>query len=293
LTTLILNHKIPTHARRPLNFFPEVNSASKTLNTLSLPHNTEACTTHITLLPSSIPSGLAMENQQNGPSPPRYPRVTIEFCTQCKWLLRAAYFAQELMSTFSTSLGEVALQPSTGGTFIVNLQTESPSEAQGFPAIVNQHLLWDRKAEGGFPETKELKRRVRDIVDPKRDLGHVDGKKSTPTNPEPSTSTSTISAPSSQDPTPQNTTGTNTPIPRAINRLQAAVSSDERKFTPMDVDVNSRPGSRGGDGVDGMGEVGRDEAEVLNSRGKIQVGGENEGGGGGYCRPGEDCEDCA
>ena len=35
-------------------------------------------------------------------------------------------------------------------------------------------LLWDRKTEGGFPETKELKRRVRDVIDPARDLGHVD-----------------------------------------------------------------------------------------------------------------------
>ncbi|KAH6720101.1 selT/selW/selH seleno protein domain-containing protein [Leptodontidium sp. MPI-SDFR-AT-0119] len=235
-----------------------------------------------------------MENQQNGPLPPRYPRVTIEFCTQCKWLLRAAYFAQELMSTFSTSLGEVALQPSTGGTFIVNLQTESLSEAQGFPVTINQHLLWDRKAEGGFPETKELKRRVRDIIDPKRDLGHVDGKKSTSTNAEPSTATSASASsnPSSQEPTPQNTTGTNTPIPRAINRLHAAVSGDERKFTPMDVDVNSRPGSSRGDVAGELGGEGGG-GEVLNSRGKIQVGGENEGGGSGYCRPGEDCEDCA
>ena len=40
-------------------------------------------------------------------------------------------------------------------------------------------LLWDRKAEGGFPETKVLKQRVRDQIDPNRDLGHSDvgGKK--------------------------------------------------------------------------------------------------------------------
>lgn len=38
-------------------------------------------------------------------------------------------------------------------------------------------VLWDRKAEGGFPETKELKRRVRDVIEPGRDLGHVDGHK--------------------------------------------------------------------------------------------------------------------
>lgn len=35
-------------------------------------------------------------------------------------------------------------------------------------------VLWDRKADGGFPETKELKRRVRDVIEPGRDLGHVD-----------------------------------------------------------------------------------------------------------------------
>ncbi len=35
-------------------------------------------------------------------------------------------------------------------------------------------MLWDRKVDGGFPETKELKRRVRDVIEPGRDLGHVD-----------------------------------------------------------------------------------------------------------------------
>jgi hypothetical protein len=35
-------------------------------------------------------------------------------------------------------------------------------------------VLWDRKIDGGFPEVKELKRRVRDVIQPDRDLGHVD-----------------------------------------------------------------------------------------------------------------------
>ena len=48
-------------------------------------------------------------------------------------------------------MAQVALQPSTGGTFIVNLQTEAQNSVQGFPATIDQHLLWDRKAEGGFP----------------------------------------------------------------------------------------------------------------------------------------------
>ncbi|KAK4114168.1 hypothetical protein N656DRAFT_678138, partial [Canariomyces notabilis] len=93
------------------------------------------------------------------------PRITIQFCTQCKWMLRAAYYAQELLSTFSTSLGEVALQPATGGVFV---QISSSSSSS------NRVVLWDRKTDGGFPETKELKRRVRDVIQPGRDLGHVD-----------------------------------------------------------------------------------------------------------------------
>ncbi|KAK4668706.1 uncharacterized protein QC764_709760 [Podospora pseudoanserina] len=108
----------------------------------------------------------------------RLPRVTIQFCTQCKWMLRAAYFAQELLSTFSTSLGEVALQPSTGGVFVVEITTSSPAtttEAGSSDQVkLLTKILWDRKTDGGFPETKELKRRVRDVIDPRRGLGHVD-----------------------------------------------------------------------------------------------------------------------
>ncbi|KAK1756185.1 Rdx family-domain-containing protein [Echria macrotheca] len=105
------------------------------------------------------------------------PRVTIRFCTQCKWLLRAAYYAQELLSTFSTSLGEVALQPATGGVFTVEIlssaQTDPSSEGTETPTV-QRKVLWDRKVDGGFPETKELKRRVRDVIQPDRNLGHVD-----------------------------------------------------------------------------------------------------------------------
>jgi len=34
--------------------------------------------------------------------------------------------------------------------------------------------IWNRKLEGKFPETKELKQRIRDIVSPEKDLGHSD-----------------------------------------------------------------------------------------------------------------------
>ena len=90
---------------------------------------------------------------------PKQPRVEIEYCTQCRWLLRAAWMAQELLTTFATELGEVALRPGGGGIFEVRVDGET---------------IWSRAAQGRFPEAKELKQRVRDRVAPGRALGHVD-----------------------------------------------------------------------------------------------------------------------
>ena len=90
------------------------------------------------------------------------PRITITYCTQCSWLLRSAWMAQELLSTFGADLGEVSLIPGTGGVFEIR---------------VDGDLIWERKRDGGFPEAKVLKQKVRDIVWPERDLGHSDGHK--------------------------------------------------------------------------------------------------------------------
>ena len=87
------------------------------------------------------------------------PAIRIRYCTQCHWLLRAAWMAQELLSTFGTTLGEVALVPGTGGVFEVTC---------------GDAVLWERKRDGGFPDAKTLKQRVRDAVEPGRDLGHAD-----------------------------------------------------------------------------------------------------------------------
>lgn len=86
-------------------------------------------------------------------------RVEIEFCTQCRWLLRAAWMAQELLLTFTDELREVALVPGTGGIFEVRVD--------GAP-------IWSRRAEGRFPELKELKQRLRDRIAPDKALGHSD-----------------------------------------------------------------------------------------------------------------------
>lgn len=85
--------------------------------------------------------------------------VNIEYCTQCRWLLRAAWLAQELLTTFEADLTVVSLQPGTGGIFEVKL---------------NNKVIFNRKAAGRFPESKELKQLIRDVIAPERDLGHSD-----------------------------------------------------------------------------------------------------------------------
>jgi selenoprotein W-related protein len=87
------------------------------------------------------------------------PRITIHYCTQCNWLLRSAWLAQELLSTFAFELGEVALQPGIGGVFLIHC---------------DEVLIWDRKVDGDFPEAKILKQRVRDQIAPDKPLGHAD-----------------------------------------------------------------------------------------------------------------------
>lgn len=87
------------------------------------------------------------------------PRVEIHYCTQCRFVLRANWMAQELLMTFTDTLGEVALVPATGGVFTV---------------IVDGDEVFSRKEQGRFPESKELKQLVRDKIDPDMDLGHSD-----------------------------------------------------------------------------------------------------------------------
>lgn len=94
-------------------------------------------------------------------SKPERPAITIAYCTQCNWLLRSGWMAQELLSTFGQDLGSVALLPGTGGIFEIKVDGE---------------LVWERKRDGGFPDVKALKQLVRDYIDPERDLGHLDRK---------------------------------------------------------------------------------------------------------------------
>lgn len=87
--------------------------------------------------------------------------IDIYYCRQCNWMLRSTWLSQELLHTFSEEIKTVSLHPDTGGRFEI---------------FCNGTRIWERKKDGGFPEAKVLKQRVRDIIDPERDLGHSDTK---------------------------------------------------------------------------------------------------------------------
>ncbi|MDP4265159.1 MAG: SelT/SelW/SelH family protein [Bacteroidota bacterium] len=88
--------------------------------------------------------------------------ITIEYCPKCGWLLRAAYMAQELLTTFTDDIRAVTLIPSeVGGRFTIS---------------INDSKVFDRKESGQFPEIKIIKQLVRDVVNPGKKLGHADVK---------------------------------------------------------------------------------------------------------------------
>ena len=88
--------------------------------------------------------------------------IAIEYCPKCGWMLRAAYMAQELLTTFSDDIHGLLLQPSeVSGSYIIR---------------IDGVVVFDRREAGHFPEIKELKQLVRDVVAPDKSLGHSDKK---------------------------------------------------------------------------------------------------------------------
>ncbi len=88
------------------------------------------------------------------------PIIRIEYCVKCRWLIRAAWLAQEFLSTFENELGGVTIAPG--------------DKAAVFNITIGDHLLWSREVKGRFPQVKEIKQLIRDQVAPGRDLGHID-----------------------------------------------------------------------------------------------------------------------
>ena len=86
-------------------------------------------------------------------------KVKIVYCTQCGWLTRSAWIAQELLNTFNEEIEELILAPSTGGVFEI---------------YADDKRIWSRKEQNGFPEIKALKQLIRDEIAPDKKLGHSD-----------------------------------------------------------------------------------------------------------------------
>ena len=101
--------------------------------------------------------------ESNLPNNLTNPKIRILYCPACGWMRRSTWIAQEILSTFTGDLSAVSLEPAvqTPGLFEVWL---------------GDSLIWCRKKDGGFPQAKELKKRVRDFLCPDRDLGHLDQK---------------------------------------------------------------------------------------------------------------------
>jgi selenoprotein W-related protein len=93
------------------------------------------------------------------------PSISISYCVGCRWLLRAAWFGQEIVSTFEDKVHSVTLIPS-----------RPPAQGGSFIITVDEFVVWDRSEKGRFPNITELKQLIRDQIDPSRDLGHGDHK---------------------------------------------------------------------------------------------------------------------
>jgi len=57
-------------------------------------------------------------------------RIEIEYCRQCRWLMRAGWTAQELLTTFEAELGGVTLIPGSDGIFEIRMDAD---------------MIWSRK----------------------------------------------------------------------------------------------------------------------------------------------------
>ncbi|HEY5625789.1 MAG TPA: SelT/SelW/SelH family protein [Dehalococcoidia bacterium] len=85
------------------------------------------------------------------------PRIEITYCTKCRFLLRASWMAQELLTTFGDDLGEVAIVPGAGGIFEVTLGGE---------------VIATNRETKQMPDPAAVKRAIRDRIAPDRKIGH-------------------------------------------------------------------------------------------------------------------------
>jgi selenoprotein W-related protein len=74
--------------------------------------------------------------------------LVIEYCVPCSYLSRALWQADELLRMTHDS-ASLTLVPATGGRYRITL---------------DDAVIWDKEAEGGFPEIDQLFERVNATV---------------------------------------------------------------------------------------------------------------------------------
>ncbi|ODV64765.1 hypothetical protein HYPBUDRAFT_13851 [Hyphopichia burtonii NRRL Y-1933] len=113
----------------------------------------------------------------------KYPKLIIEFCARCKWHMRAVWYLQEIMQTFSDPaknlIPDISLQPNyhQPGIFQIILVKTEDSEPEIIykrrfkksDELQNESYYFD-----GFPDSKLLKSLIRDSLWPNENLGHID-----------------------------------------------------------------------------------------------------------------------
>ena len=85
--------------------------------------------------------------------------IKIVFCTKYGWLTRSIWMVQEIFITLTNDINSLTLVPSDGGRFEI---------------WCNDQLIFSRAAERKFIEIKEIKVRIRNLIDPNRPLGHIE-----------------------------------------------------------------------------------------------------------------------
>ncbi len=76
----------------------------------------------------------------------RKPTISIEYCTVCNFLGRAAWLAQEVLATHKDDVAGLTLVPGRGGVFDVRIDGE---------------LVFSQKQANRFPEPREIKDALR------------------------------------------------------------------------------------------------------------------------------------
>ena len=74
------------------------------------------------------------------------PIVSIEYCTVCNFLARAAWLAQELLAAHGDDVARLTLVPGRGGVFVVRIDGE---------------VVFSQKDAGRYPEPREIKDALR------------------------------------------------------------------------------------------------------------------------------------